>query len=111
MVSINHPGTWEVPDRLDGRDGMNKKDLIQRLAAKTGYDAKVAGEALTTTLDAIQEALVKGDRVNLIGFGAFEVTKREARQGRNPQTGETMAIPASRGLRFRAGKTLREAVN
>lgn len=89
---------------------MNKRDLVVKLAEKTGFNEKVAGEALTTTLDVIQDALIRGDKVNLIGFGAFEVTKREARMGRNPQTGEKIAIPASKVLRFRAGKSLKEAV-
>ncbi|MBF0612457.1 MAG: HU family DNA-binding protein [Magnetococcales bacterium] len=89
---------------------MNKRDLVQKLAQKTGFNEKIAGEALTTTLDVIQDALIRGDRVSLIGFGAFEVTEREARPGRNPQTGEPITIPASKVLRFRAGKSLKEAV-
>ena len=91
---------------------MNKQDLINAVAAKTKLTKKDAECAVSSTVEAIQAALVKGDKVQLIGFGTFEVRQRKARQGRNPRKpGEVMQIPASKAPVFKAGKALKDAVN
>ena len=74
---------------------MNKSDLIAAMAAKTGSTKKDAEATLNAFVDVVTEALVKGDKVQLVGFGSFEVRKRAARKGRNPQTKEEIKIPAS----------------
>mgnify|MGYP001089292183 CR=1 FL=1 len=97
---------------------MNKAELIAAIAAKTG-DTKKAAEAsvnafvevVTESLDVITETLQKGDKVQLVGFGSFEVRKRAARKGRNPQTKEEIKIPASKAPVFKAGKALKDLVN
>lgn len=88
---------------------MNKADLIEELA-KVTCTKKEAGEALDATLAAIQKALKKGDDVVLVGFGTFSVSKRKARKGRNPQTGEVIKIAAKKVPVFKAGKGLKDAV-
>ena len=90
---------------------MNKSDLIAAMAVKTGETKKEAENALNAFVDVITEALVKGDKVQLVGFGSFEVRKRAARKGRNPQTKEEIKIPASKAPVFKAGKALKELVN
>lgn len=90
---------------------MNKSDLIAAIAAKTGDTKKGAEASLNAFVNVVTESLVKGDKVQLVGFGSFEVRKRAARKGRNPQTGEEMRIPASKAPVFKAGKSLKEAVN
>ncbi|MCI8620674.1 MAG: HU family DNA-binding protein [Clostridia bacterium] len=90
---------------------MNKSDLIAAIAAKTGETKKSAEASLNAMTEAITEALVKGDKVQLVGFGSFEVRKRAARKGRNPQTKEEIKIPASKAPVFKAGKALKELVN
>jgi len=90
---------------------MNKSDLIAAIAAKTGETKKSAEASLNAITEAITEALVKGDKVQLVGFGSFEVRKRAARKGRNPQTKEEIKIPASKAPVFKAGKALKELVN
>jgi DNA-binding protein HU-beta len=89
---------------------MLKRDLQEVIADKVGLTKKQAGEALEATLDAITEALAKGDRVLLTGFGTFEVRNRAARKGINPQTGESIQLPATKVPAFKAGKGLKEAV-
>ena len=90
---------------------MNKSDLVSAVAAKAGVTKKV-GEALVNAFtEVVTEALKKGDKVQLVGFGSFEVRKRAARKGRNPQTKEEIKIPASKAPVFRAGKQLKELVN
>lgn len=89
---------------------MNKTDLVNVLADKTGMTKKDAGEALDTVLDSIVDALKRGEKVTITGFGTFEVRSRKARKGRNPQTGEEITIPARNVAAFRAGKNLKEAV-
>lgn len=89
---------------------MNKMDLVNALADKTGMTKKDAGDALDTILDAIVDALKKGEKVTVTGFGTFEVRERSERTGRNPQTGEEITIPARKVAAFRAGKALKEAV-
>ena len=90
---------------------MNKSDLIAAVAAKTGSTKKEAEASLNAVTEAITEALVKGDKVQLVGFGSFEVRKRAARKGRNPQTKEEIKIPASKAPVFKAGKALKDLVN
>ena len=88
---------------------MNKSELIAAIAAKTGETKKEA--TLNAFVDVVTEALVKGEKVQLVGFGSFEVRKRAARKGRNPQTKEEIKIPASKAPVFKAGKALKELVN
>ncbi len=90
---------------------MNKGDLVAAIAAKTGETKKNAEAAVNALVDVVTEALVKGDKVQLVGFGSFEVRKRAARKGRNPQTKEEIKIPASKAPVFKAGKALKELVN
>ena len=90
---------------------MNKSDLIAAIAAKTGDTKKSAEAALNAFVDVVTESLVKGDKVQLVGFGSFEVRKRAARKGRNPQTKEEIKIPASKAPVFKAGKALKDLVN
>ncbi len=89
---------------------MNKTELIAAVAAKTGLTKKDAERAVNATVEAITESLVKGDKVNVSGFGIFEVKNREARVGRNPRTKETIEIPATRLPAFKASKTLKDSV-
>ena len=90
---------------------MNKSELIERVAAATGKTKKEAGQVVDAVLETIAEALKRGEKVSLVGFGNFEVRERAARTGRNPQTGETIRIEASRVPAFKPGKQLKEAVN
>lgn len=91
---------------------MNKAELVNKVAEKTGFKKKEAEAVLDAVLDTIQETLVDGDSVRLIGFGTFETRARKARQGRNPQQPETVIdIPASKAPVFKAGKSLKDAVN
>ena len=90
---------------------MNKAELIAAVAAKTGDTKKAAEASVDAIVAAIKESLKKGEKVQLVGFGSFEVRKRAARKGRNPQTKEEIKIPASKAPVFRAGKQLKELVN
>lgn len=90
---------------------MNKIELIENMSKKTGLSKKDTEAVLDAFKDSITDALVKGDRVQLVGFGTFEVSKRAAREGRNPRTGEAMTITASKTPKFKAGKLLKNAVN
>lgn len=87
-----------------------KKQLVDTIAEKADMTKKDARTALNATIESIQEALSQGDSVGLVGFGTFEVRERAAREGRNPQTGEPMHIPAKNVPVFKPGKRLREAV-
>ena len=89
---------------------MNKTELIAAAAERAGMTKKDAEKALNAALDAITAALVAGDKVQVSGFGIFEVKEREARTGRNPQTGEPMEIAASRVPTFKASKTMKDAL-
>lgn len=89
---------------------MNKSDMIRRIAEKTGSTLKDAEKSLTAVLETIEETMSKGDEVRLIGFGTFSVKKREARSGRNPQTGKAIKIPARKIPVFKPGAQLKEAV-
>ena len=90
---------------------MNIPDLIAAIAAKTGSTKKDAEATLNAFVDVVTDSLVKGDKVQLVGFGSFEVRKRAARKGRNPQTKEEIKIPASKAPVFKAGKALKDLVN
>ena len=90
---------------------MNKKELIESIAEAADISKAAAEKALNGALAAIAESLKKGDKVTLVGFGTFAVSKREARQGRNPQTGKTIKIPAQKVAKFKAGSKLSEAIN
>ena len=89
---------------------MNKAELINAVAAATEFSKKDAEAAVTATLEAITSALKDGDKVQLVGFGSFEVKKRAERIGRNPKTNDTIEIPASVVPVFKAGKALKDAV-
>ena len=89
---------------------MNKTELIAEVANKAGLSRKDAEKALGAVVETITEAVVKGDKVQLVGFGSFETKQREARTGRNPKTKEEIQIPASRVPVFKAGKALKDAV-
>lgn len=89
---------------------MNKTELIAAVAAKTGLTKKDAERVVNATIETITESMVKGDKVNVSGFGIFEVKNREARVGRNPRTKETIQIPATKLPAFKASKTLKDAV-
>lgn len=90
---------------------MNKAELVETIAEKTGTTKKIAESQVEAFIEAIADSLKKGEKVQLVGFGSFEVRKRAARKGRNPQTGAEMKIPASAAPVFKAGKALKEAVN
>ena len=89
---------------------MNKVELIAQIAEKSGLSKKDAEKALAATVDASTEAVSNGDKVQLVGFGSFEVKQREARVGRNPKTKEAIEIPAARVPVFKAGRALKDAV-
>ena len=89
---------------------MNKTELIAAVAAKAGLTKKDAERVVNATIETITETMVKGDKVNVSGFGIFEVKAREARVGRNPRTKETIQIPATKLPAFKASKTLKDAV-
>ena len=90
---------------------MNKAELIDEIAKKAGLSKKDAGNALSAFTEAVSGALKKGDKVQLVGFGTFDVAKRAARTGRNPQTGKSIKIAASKAPKFKAGKALKDLVN
>lgn len=90
---------------------MNKNELVASVAEKAGLTKKDAEKAVGAIFESIQQALVEGDKVQVIGFGTFEVKERPARAGRNPRTNETIQIPASKNPAFKAGKALKDAVN
>ena len=90
---------------------MNKTELVEAMAKKAGLTKKDAEAALKAFTETVTGALKKGDKVQLVGFGTFEVSKRAAREGRNPQTGAVMKIKASKAPKFKAGKALKDVVN
>jgi len=90
---------------------MNKGELIESVASQTNLSKADAGRAVDAMIDAIEGTLKVGNTVSLVGFGTFSVKNRAARQGRNPRTGETIQIKASRVPSFKAGKALKDAVN
>ena len=90
---------------------MNKVELVAEIAKNAGLSQKDAAAALKAFTDAVQAELKKGGKVQLVGFGTFEVSERAARTGRNPQTGAEMKIAASKAPKFKAGKALKDAIN
>ncbi|MCR4851713.1 MAG: HU family DNA-binding protein [Lachnospiraceae bacterium] len=90
---------------------MNKTELVEAMAKQAGLSKKDSEKALKAFTDTVAKALKKGDKVQLVGFGTFEVTKRAARTGRNPQTGAEMKIKASKAPKFKAGKALKDILN
>ena len=90
---------------------MNKTEFIAAVAEKAEISKKDSEKALKAFVDVVAEQLKAGDKVQLVGFGTFEVSERAAREGRNPQTGKTMSIPASKAPKFKAGKALKDAIN
>ena len=90
---------------------MNKTELVAAMADAAGLSKKDAEKALKAFTDVVAEELKKDGKVQLVGFGTFEVSKRAAREGRNPQTGETMTIAASKAPKFKAGKALKDMIN
>ncbi len=90
---------------------MNKTELIDAIAKNADLSKAAAGRALDAAVAAVQQSLKKGNMVTLVGFGTFYVGKRAARNGRNPQTGETIKIKAAKVPKFRAGKSLKDALN
>ena len=89
---------------------MNKSDLIQAVAEKSGLTKKESTSAVDAIINGISDSLAKGENVQLIGFGTFEVRNRKAREGRNPATGEAIKIKASKAPAFKAGKALKDKV-
>ena len=90
---------------------MNKADLIAAIAAKTGETKKNAEASINALIDVIAESLKDGEKIQVVGFGSFEVRERAERKGRNPQTGKEMKIAAKKAPVFKAGKALKDAVN
>ncbi|MDR3518266.1 MAG: HU family DNA-binding protein [Azospirillaceae bacterium] len=90
---------------------MNKNDLVALVADTAGLSKTDATKAVDAVFDGITDSLKKGDEVRLVGFGTFAVSDRAASEGRNPRTGEKIDIPASRQPKFKAGKTLKDALN
>ena len=90
---------------------MNKTELIAAVAEKAELSKKDAEKAVKSFTDVVSEELVNGGKIQLVGFGTFEVSERAAREGRNPKSGEVMNIPASKTPKFKAGKALKDMVN
>lgn len=90
---------------------MNKAELVTAIAEKTELSKKDSEKALKAFIDVVTDELKKGEKIQLVGFGTFEVSERAAREGRNPQTGKTMNIAASKAPKFKAGKALKDAIN
>jgi len=89
---------------------MTKAELIDKIASGTGLSKADAARSLDSTLNSIRMAMKKGQKVTLVGFGTFSVTKRKSRKGRNPRTGEAITIPAAKIPKFTAGKSLKDSV-
>jgi len=100
---------WGQNERKD--QPMNKQDLISKISSSTKTSKSQAASMVDCMIDCITKELKKGGEVRLTGFGTFKTAKRKATQGRNPRTGQTIKIPASTQPKFRAGKSLRDAVN
>ena len=90
---------------------MNKTELVAAIAEEAGLSKKDAEKALKAFTDIVAAELKKGEKIQLVGFGTFEVSERAAREGRNPQTGEAMTIEASKSPKFKAGNALKDAIN
>ena len=90
---------------------MTKAELVTMVAEKADLTKKDAEKAISAVVDSISETLAKGEKIQLVGFGTFEVSERAERTGRNPQTGKEMVIPASKAPKFKAGKALKDMIN
>lgn len=90
---------------------MNKTELVAAMAKDTNLSRKDVEAVLKSFIDVVTDELKKGEKIQLVGFGTFEVSTRAAREGRNPQTGKTMSIPASKAPKFKAGKALKDSIN
>lgn len=90
---------------------MNKTELVAAIAEKSELSKKDSEKALKAFIDIVTDELAKGEKIQLVGFGTYEVVERSARNGRNPQTGKTIKIAASKAPKFKAGKALKDAVN
>ncbi len=90
---------------------MNKQELIAAIAEKAEMEKDDAKKALNAFIEVVGDELKKGEKIQIIGFGTFEVSERAAREGRNPQTGEAMEIKASKNPKFKAGKALKDSLN
>ena len=90
---------------------MTKAELVTMVAEKADLTKKDAEKAISALVESISETLAKGEKIQLVGFGTFEVAERAARTGKNPQTGEAINIPASKAPKFKAGKALKDVVN
>ena len=90
---------------------MNKTELVAAMAEKAELSKKDSEKALKAFIDVVSEELQKGEKIQLVGFGTFEVAERAARTGQNPQTGKAIEIPASKAPKFKAGKALKDTVN
>lgn len=90
---------------------MNKTELVAAVAEQANLSKKDAEAAVKAFIDVVAEELKNGEKVQLVGFGTFEVSERAAREGRNPQSGKSIKIPASKAPKFKAGKALKDAVN
>lgn len=90
---------------------MNKTELVAAMAKETNLSKKDVEAVLKSFIDVVSEELKKGEKVQLVGFGTFEVSERAARTGKNPQTGKAIKIPASKAPKFKAGKALKDTVN
>jgi DNA-binding protein HU-beta len=96
---------------IRGGNTMNKTELVAAMAKETELSKKDVEAVLKSFVDVVTAELKKGGRIQLVGFGTFEVSERAEREGRNPQTGETMKISASKAPKFKAGKALKDAIN
>ena len=100
-----------ITENSEEEYNMNKTELVAAMAEKTGLSKKDAESALNAFTGVVAEELKKGEKIQLVGFGTFEVSERAARTGRNPQTGEEMTIAASKAPKFKAGKALKDSIN
>lgn len=90
---------------------MNKTEFVAAIAEEAGISKADAAKAVKAFTDVVVEEMKKGEKIQLVGFGTFEVSERPAREGRNPRTGETMTIAASKAPKFKAGKALKDSIN
>jgi DNA-binding protein HU-beta len=111
LVGFDESRLWTNIFIKLGGINLNKTELISAVAEKTEFTKKDAEKAINAVLEAVEEALAKGDKVQLVGFGTFEVRERAARTGRNPQTGEEIKIAAAKVPGFKPGKALKDAVS
>ena len=106
---------WRVltnkKESIRGGNTMNKTELVAAMAKETNLSKKDVEDVLKSFVDVVSKELKNGGKIQLVGFGTFEVSERAAREGRNPQTGETMKIEASKAPKFKAGKALKDMVN